>query len=150
MHRRLVYLFGLALVGSVGAATAPARAQGTGSTTSASEGSARVAQWQAALHDGSYVFGIEKPALHGDTLVGLQGDTVVRIPLRTIDELRLIGGSEARLRQAGRGGFGALGGADDVVYALDRYTPAERRKVVAKALADQGRPKTPPGEPPRR
>lgn len=120
-------------------------AQSATASEARSDAAARPVRWQAALHDGSYVWELERATLRGDTLVGVQGDTVVRVPLRVIDELRLLAGSEARLRQADGAKFGALGGSGDAVYVLGGLALAERRSIVARALAAQDSATAPPG-----
>ena len=118
-------------------AAAPAAAQSASSTAAPPEGWSRHDRWQIALHDGSYLWELRLVGLRGDTLLARQADTVVIVPLDRVDELRLI---QASVRHTGTGEpnratSDALAGADDEVYALVRYSPAERRKVVEQALA---------------
>jgi hypothetical protein len=118
-------------------AAAPAAAQSTSSTAAPPEGWSRHDRWQIALHDGSYLWELRLVGVRGDTLVARQADTLVAIPLDRVDELRLIQASvrHTGTGEANRATSNALAGADDEVYALVRYAPGERRKVVEQALA---------------
>ena len=119
------------------ALAAPAAAQSASSTSAPPEGWSRHDRWQIALHDGSYLWELRLTGLRGDTLLARQADTLVLVPLDRVDELRLI---QASVRHTGMGEpnratSNALAGADDEVYALVRFAPGERRKVVEQALA---------------
>ena len=54
-----------------------------------------------------------------------------------------------RVGEGARATFGGLAGADDEVYALVRYAPDERRKVVEQALLDHP-PEESPAPAPKR
>lgn len=119
----------------VAIAAAPAAAQSASSTAPPPEGWSRHDRWQISLHDGSYLWELRLVGLRGDTLLARQADSVVAVPLDRVDELRLIQASVRRTGEANRATANALAGADDEVYALVRYAPGERRKVVEQALA---------------
>ena len=116
----------------VALAAAPAAAQGAAPPP---EGWSRHDRWQLAMHDGSYLWELRLVGVRGDTLVARQADTLVRVPLERVDELRLVQPSVRRTGEQNRATANALAGADDEVYALVRYAPGERRKVVEQALA---------------
>ena len=134
------------------AAPAPAAAQGSASTTTTTtappEGWSRHDRWQLALHDGSYLWELRLVGLRGDTLVARQADTLVLVPLERVDEMRLVQASVKRAGEQDRATSNALAGADDEVYALVRYAPGERRKVVEQALVAHP-PESPPAAPKR-
>jgi len=119
-----------------------AGAQRSPSTAPPPEGWSRADRWQLALHDGSYLWELALVGLSGDTLVVRQADTLVRVPLERVDELRLVRPSIKQGRNGARATFGGLSGVDDEVYTLARYAADERRRVVEQALAAH-----PPGAP---
>ena len=131
---RLAAAVGAAVVLAALAAT-PVAAQGVSSTAPPPEGWSRQDRWQLSLHDGSYLWDVRLVGVRGDTLLARQADTLVRVPLERVDELRLVQASVKRTGEGGRATSSALAGGDDEVYALVRYAPAERRRVVEQALA---------------
>ena len=145
--RRLAAAIAAALLAAL--AASPASAQRSTSTAPPPEGWSRRDRWQLSLHDGSYLWELGLVGVRGDTLLARQGDSLVLVPLERIDELRLV---QASVRRTGEPGtqatFKGLAGGDDEVYALVRYAPAERRRIVEQALAahppaaDSARPKT--------
>ena len=109
--------------------------QSAPSTARPPEGWSRVDRWQVALHDGSYLWELALVGLSGDTLLARQSDSLVRVPLALVDELRLVRASVKEGRNGACATFGGLTGSDDEVYALVRYAGDERRRVVEQALA---------------
>jgi hypothetical protein len=128
---------GVLVAVALGPRTAAAQHSSSASSSTARppEGWSRAPRWQAALHDGSYLWELTPTGLSGDTLVARQADSVVRVPLAEVDELRLVEASIKRVGAGGRGTFGGLAGADDEVYTLARYGVDERRRIVEQALA---------------
>lgn len=93
-------------------------------------------RWQVALDDERYVWDIRLVRLDGDSLVVRQADSLVRIPVAHIDEIRLIRKSEIRLGDGGAaaGAMSALTGADDEIYDLTPLEFADRLRTVQKIL----------------
>ncbi|MFL5576680.1 MAG: hypothetical protein ACJ79S_12005 [Gemmatimonadaceae bacterium] len=105
------------------------------------EGWSRAPRWQAALSDGSYLWEITPAGLRGDTLLARQGDSVLRVPLERVAELRLLRATERGVVVGAGGGaahvpLAVLDGADDAVFELARFPVAERRRLVERILAD--------------
>jgi hypothetical protein len=93
-------------------------------------------RWQVALDDDSYVWDIRLVRLDGDSLVVRQADSLVRVPVGRISEIRLIRKSEIRLGggSAAGGAMSALMGGDDEVYDLTPLEFADRLRTVQKIL----------------
>jgi hypothetical protein len=115
---RAILVAGLALLGAT-----PGRAQ-------------RDDRWQVALNDGTIRWDLHLVRLRGDTLVLRRGDSTYSVPLRELDELRLVHKSERRLTPEPNRYGGVLGGVDDEVYRLTLYTLTERRQIVAQIFKD--------------
>jgi hypothetical protein len=103
-------------------------------------GWSRAPRWQAVLSDGSYLWEITPAGLRGDTLVVRQADSVLRVPLERVDELRLIRPTERSIvvggGAVGGGTLATLSGADDAIYQLVRFPVSQRRQIVERILAD--------------
>lgn len=92
-------------------------------------------RWQITLDNEQYVWDIRLVRLDGDSLVVRQSDSLVRVPVGRINELRLIRKSEVQLGAgATAGAMSALVGGDDEVYDLTPLEFADRIRTVQKIL----------------
>jgi hypothetical protein len=92
-------------------------------------------RWQITLANDQYVWDIRLVRLDGDSLVVRQSDSLVRVPVARINELRLIRKSEVQLGAgATAGAMSALVGGDDEVYDLTPLEFADRIRTVQKIL----------------
>ena len=93
-------------------------------------------RWQVALDDGRYVWDIRLVRLEGDSLFVRQSDSLVRVPVAHINEIRLIRKSEMQLGDGGAtaGAMNALVGGDDEVYDLTPLEFADRLRSIQKIL----------------
>lgn len=93
-------------------------------------------RWQVTLDDERYVWDIRLVRLDGDSLVVRQSDSLVRVPVAHISEIRLIRKSEVQLGggAAAAGAMSALVGGDDEVYDLTPLDFADRLRTVQKIL----------------
>lgn len=93
-------------------------------------------RWQVTLDDERYVWDIRLVRLEGDSLVVRQADTLVRVPVAAMKEIRLIRKSEVEIGAGATtaGAMSALVGADDEVYDLSPLDFAERLRTVQKIL----------------
>ena len=93
-------------------------------------------RWQVTLDDDRYVWDIRLVRLEGDSLVVRQADTLVRVPVAAMKEIRLIRKSEVEIGAGATtaGAMSALVGADDEVYDLSPLDFAERLRTVQKIL----------------
>ncbi|MEO7477279.1 MAG: hypothetical protein ABIY46_18315 [Gemmatimonadales bacterium] len=93
-------------------------------------------RWQVALDGDRYVWDIRLVRLDGDTLVTRQADSLIRVPVAHITEIRLIRKSELQMTGGGAtaGAMSALLGGDDEVYDLAALDFAERLRSVQKIL----------------
>src|SRR5919201_1178882 len=82
---------------------------------------ARPSKWQVQLSDGSYLWDLRLVRLDNDTLVVTQSDSLVRVPLQRIDELRRIKGSEE---------LGAPAGIGDQIFRVNHLSLEDRSRVV--------------------
>jgi hypothetical protein len=99
-------------------------------------------RWQMALDDDGYVWDIRLVRLDGDSLVVRQSDSLVRVPVAHINEIRLIRKSEVHLDAGGTtaGAMSALVGGDDEVYDLTPLDFADRlRRSKILLLHPSGR-----------
>jgi hypothetical protein len=94
-------------------------------------------RWQVTLEGDRYVWDVRLVRLDGDSLVVRQSDSLVRVPVSHMTELRLIRKSEAELGDgaAMAGAMSALVGGDDEVYDMTALDPADRLRTVKKVLA---------------
>lgn len=98
-------------------------------------------RWQIARSDGSYLWDLHLVRLSGDTLVVEQADSLVALPLGTIDELRMVQSFEQRGPAGQRSAVAGLAGADDTVVKLTLYTVEERRKLLEEILRARESPR---------
>lgn len=90
-------------------------------------------RWQVTLDNQEYVWDIRLVELDGDSLVVRQSDTLRRLPVENITEIRLIRKSESRLGDGANGGaMNALTGGDDEIYDLAPLDFADRLRAVQK------------------
>jgi hypothetical protein len=120
MVRITPYLTALALVAS----TTPLHAQ--------HEGRGDRERWQVTLDGERYVWDIRLVRLDGDSLVVRQADTIARLPVEHITEVRLIRSSEMELGAGAAGAMNALTGGDDEVYDLTPLDFADRIRAIQK------------------
>jgi hypothetical protein len=100
-------------------------------------------RWQVKLADGSYRWELRlvRASANGDTLVVRQAgvsrpDSMVVLPVDSIDELQLVQKSEQRMGRGARGALGSLTGADDTIYLLWKLEPADRRRVILQIVRE--------------
>ncbi len=93
-------------------------------------------RWQVTLDDDHYVWDIRLVRLDGDSLVVRQADSLIRVPVAHIKEIRLIQKSEVEMTGGGAtaGAMSALTGSDDEVYDLTPLEFADRLRTVQKIL----------------
>jgi hypothetical protein len=93
-------------------------------------------RWQVTLDGDHYVWDIRLVRLDGDSLVVRQADSLVRVPVAHINEIRLIRKSEVQITGGGAtaGAMNALIGGDDEVYDLTPLEFADRLRTVQKIL----------------
>jgi len=96
--------------------------------------------WQIRLADGNYLYELQLLELRGDTLLVTHADSVVRIAVADIDEIRWVRPSEMRLGGGGGGQstIGTLSGADDEVYRFSLVSPEERRRALELLVREHG------------
>lgn len=94
-------------------------------------------RWQVTLDGERYVWDIRLLRLERDALVVRQSDSLARVPVAHITEIRLIQKSEAEARGGGAmaGAMSALVGGDDEVYDLATLDLPARRRAIQKILA---------------
>ncbi len=86
-------------------------------------------RWQVTLDQDRYVWDIRLVRLDGDSLVVRQADSLLRVPVERITEIRLIRKSEMQLGD-GAAAMSALTGRDDEVYDLTPLGFAERLRAI--------------------
>jgi hypothetical protein len=93
-------------------------------------------RWQVTLEGDRYVWDIRLVRVDGDSLVVRQADSLVRVPVAHINEIRLIRKSEVQITGGGAtaGAMNALVGGDDEVYDLTPLDFADRLRTVQKIL----------------
>jgi hypothetical protein len=95
---------------------------------------AQADRWQVALGDDKYVWDVQLVRLDGDSLVVSQSDSLVRVPVEHITELRLIRKTEVQAgADAGDETMRALAG-DDEIYDLSTLELADRLRTIQKIL----------------
>src|SRR6266566_105250 len=100
-------------------------------------------RWQLTLDDGMILWELHLVRFRGDTLVVQQRDSVLRVPINQVDELRLVRKAERRQTPEPNRYGGVLGGADDEVFRLTLYNLTERRQIVAQIFKDHPPAPTP-------
>jgi hypothetical protein len=93
-------------------------------------------RWQVTLDGDRYVWDIRLVRLDGDSLVVRQSDSLVRVPVAHVNEIRLIRKSEVQITGGGAtaGAMNALIGGDDEVYDLTPLEFADRLRTIQKIL----------------
>ncbi len=92
-------------------------------------------RWQIALGPDTYVWDVRLVKLDGDALVVRQVDSLVRVPMAKITEMRLIKKSEMQRGAAG-GALSALTGAEDEVYDLAPLDSPDKLRALQKIFRD--------------
>ncbi|MFL5515656.1 MAG: hypothetical protein ACJ8DJ_05835 [Gemmatimonadales bacterium] len=93
-------------------------------------------RWQVTLEGEHYVWDIGLVRLDGDSLVVRQADTLARLPVEHITEIRLIQSSTVDLGAGAAGAMSALTGADDEIYDFTTLEFAERIRTIQKILVN--------------
>ena len=93
-------------------------------------------RWQVTLNDGTIVWELHLVQLRNDTLVLRGTDSSYRLPIGSVDELRLVRKSVRRQTAEPNRYGGVLGGVDDEVYRLTLYSIPERRGILAQVFKD--------------
>jgi len=88
-------------------------------------------RWQVTLDQDRYVWDVRLVRLDGDSLVVMQADTSLSLPVERITEIRLIRKSEMQLGD-GAAAMSALTGRDDEVYDFTPLDFAERVRAIQK------------------
>lgn len=103
--------------------------------------------WQITLKDGTIVWNLRLERLQRDTMVFRQQAGIVRYPLMSVDELRLVRGGRHEIGPvAAEGRYdGAPNGTSDLVFQMTLLDLAERRQVVQEIL--RTRSTAPPASP---
>ena len=91
-------------------------------------------RWQVTLDGERYVWDIRLVRLDGDSLVVRQSDSLVRVPVAHITEVRLIRKTEMQLDGGDVAAMNALVGADDEIYDLAALDVADRLRTIRKIL----------------
>jgi hypothetical protein len=92
-------------------------------------------RWQVTLDGERYVWDIGLVRLDGDSLVIRQADSLARLPVEHITEIRLIQSTKVDLGDGGAGAMSALTGGDDEIYDLTTLEFADRIRTIQKLLA---------------
>jgi hypothetical protein len=93
-------------------------------------------RWQVTLEGERYVWDIGLVRLDGDSLVVRQADTLARLPVEHITEIRLIQSSTVDLGAGAAGAMSALTGADDEIYDFTTLEFADRIRTIQKILVN--------------
>jgi hypothetical protein len=93
-------------------------------------------RWQVTLEGDRYVWDVRLVKLDGRSLVVRQSDSLVRVPVAKMTELRLIQKSEAEVGNGGAmaGAMSALVGGDDEVHDLRVLDLAARLDTIRAVL----------------
>ena len=106
-----------------------------GGVVSAAPLHAQSDRWQATLGADTYVWDVQLVRLDGDSLVVMQADSLVRVPVDRMSELRLIRKTEVQSGDASAAAtMNALTGADDEIYDLSQLEFADRLRTIQKIL----------------
>ncbi len=96
---------------------------------------AQTDRWQVTLDGDQHIWEVQLVRLDGDSLVLMQADTLIRVPVGQINEIRLIRSSDVEVgADGGAGAVNALAGGDDEIYDLRTLPFADRLKTVQKIL----------------
>lgn len=93
-------------------------------------------RWQVTLDGERYVWDIRLVRLDGHSLVIRQADTLARLPVEHITEVRLIRATEVDIGASPAGAMSALTGGDDEVHDLTPFDLNARIREIEKILAD--------------
>jgi hypothetical protein len=93
-------------------------------------------RWQVTLDGERYVWDIGLVRLDGDSLVIRQSDSLARLPVDHITEVRLIQGSTMELGTNGAGAMNALTGSDDEIYDLTTLELPDRIRTIQKIFVN--------------
>lgn len=96
------------------------------------EGRPERERWQVTLDGERYVWDIGLVRLNGDSLVVRQADTLARLPVEHITEIRLIRSSTMELGAGAAGAMSALTGSDDEIYDFTPLEFADRIRAIQK------------------
>ena len=96
------------------------------------EGRPERERWQVTLDGERYVWDIGLVRLDGDSLVVRQADTLDRLPVEHITEIRLIRSSTMELGAGAAGAMSALTGSDDEIYDFTPLEFADRIRAIQK------------------
>lgn len=96
------------------------------------EGRPERERWQVTLDGERYVWDIGLVRLDGDSLVVRQADTLARLPVEHITEIRLIQSSTMELGAGAAGAMSALTGSDDEIYDFTPLEFADRIRAIQK------------------
>lgn len=88
-------------------------------------------RWQVTLDRDEHLWDVRLVRLDGETLVVRQADSLRRVPVGRITEIRLIRKSEMRLGD-GAAAMSALTGGDDDIYDFTPLDFAERLRAMQK------------------
>jgi len=92
-------------------------------------------RWQLTLPDERYVWDIRLVRLDGDSLIVRRSDSLLRVPVAQIEEIRLIRKSRMQVGDgATAGAMSALMGGDDEIYDFRPLDFADRLRAVQKIL----------------
>lgn len=97
---------------------------------------AQTERWQLATDDDKYVWDVQLVRLDGNALVVTQSDSLVRVPVKHINEIRLIQKTEVDMGAGAAGAMPALTGAGDEIHDLSMLDLADRLGAIRKILAD--------------
>jgi hypothetical protein len=93
----------------------------------------QVERWQVTLSGDQYVWDIRLIKLDGENLLVRQSDSLRRLPVADITEVRLIRKTKVEVGgAAGGGAMSALMGGDDEVYDLAPLNFGERLRIIQK------------------
>ncbi len=95
---------------------------------------AQADRWQVALGEDKYVWDVQLVRLEGDSLVVSQSDSLVRVPVTAITELRLIRKTEVQTGTGSDETMRALAGGDDEIYDLSTLELADKQRTIQKIL----------------
>ena len=93
-------------------------------------------RWQVTLDGEKYVWDIGLVRLDADSLVIRQSDTLAKLPVEHITEIRLIRSSTMELGTGAAGAMNALTGSDDEIYDFTPLEFAERIRAIQKILVN--------------
>jgi hypothetical protein len=93
-------------------------------------------RWQVTLDGEKYVWDIGLVRLDADSLVIRQSDTLAKLPVEHITEIRLIRSSTMELGTGAAGAMSALTGSDDEIYDFTPLEFAERIRAIQKILVN--------------